>query len=112
MSRTLRRGKPTRNLHHYLNLHIIWGEYYRYCLSYPLWKDGENDPRPYEQYVATEIRHYHQDKPKRGLPRYVRQLDVGRQTRQHKRLIHRAICAGDYDVALTRMGQHASWAYC
>jgi len=112
MARTLRRGKPSANLHHYLNLDVVWGERDCYSLNRPLWKDGEDDPRTYAQYVTQSVRRHHRDRRSdTGLPRYVRKLDVDRQSREHKQLILKAVRTQDFDVALTRMAQQASWAY-
>ena len=111
MARTQRRGKPSRSLKRYLHLGEIWGENYCSGLGYPLWKDSWEDLKTYAEYVAEEIRRYHQDKRSRGLPRYVRKLDVNRQRREHEHLIHRAVRSGDFDVALTSLAQQASWAY-
>lgn len=111
MARTLRRGKPSRNLRHYLQLGTIWAEKTCSGLGFCYWRDSLDDPKTYQEYVAEEIKRYHQDKRSQGLPRYVRKLDVNRQRREHEQLIHRAVRTGDYDVALTALAERASWAY-
>lgn len=111
MSRTYRRGRPSRDLQFYRNRDVIWDERFTYTLPYPIWMDGEDDPRTYAQYVEEAVRRYHQEKLCLGLPRSVRRQDVGRQQREHARLIHIAVRTGDYDVALTKMAQAAAWHY-
>jgi hypothetical protein len=123
MSRTIRRGKPTRNIHKYIGLGIIREEHDNYTywtslgwldLGYPYWKDDINDQRTYDEYCRDEILDYHRDKKKwrcHGLPRCVRKEDVDKQKREHKRAIHNAVRSGDYDVVLRTLVKDAAWDY-
>lgn len=111
MARTLRRGTPSRNLRHYLQLGEIWHEARLSGGGYSFWKVTWDDSKSYAEYVAGEVRRYHQDKRSRGLPRIIRKIDVNRQRREHEHLIHQALRSGDFDVALSALGKHASWAY-
>lgn len=109
MSRTLRRGKPSRDLKHYQNLGAIRSEYFG--AYHGFWKEGLNDHRSYIQYATDAIRRYHSRNRQSGLPRYVREIDVSRQRREHRQLIHKAMRSADFDVALTTLDQRASWGY-
>lgn len=120
MSRTIRRGNPTRNIHKYIGLDVLTEEKYCYVhwragvSDMPYWKDDENDQRTYEEYCADKIRHYHSEKYWKcytGLPRYVRCLDRNKQKRRHKQAIHNAVRSGDYDVVLESMRHDAEWMW-
>lgn len=115
MSRTIRRGKPSRNLKHYIKLGVIRHENrtIQYGMGYslnglPEWKDDLGDTRTYDQYFDSVVRQYHADwKYGWGAPCYVRAIDVAHQTRKHKLAIHNAMMTGDFDVVLEKMSKAA-----
>lgn len=123
MSRTIRRGKASRNIRKYMDLHVIVGEnrVYGYYPAYNwfdvklAWKDGADDTRTYDEYCRDEIRFYHSEMywitSTKGLPRYVRCLDRNKQKRRHKQAIHNAVRSGDYDVVLEAMRHDAEWMW-
>jgi hypothetical protein len=110
MSRTTRRGRCSRNIQHYLNASVIWSKTQGFHSLYDgefivYWKDSREDQRSYDQYVADEIRKYHQDKRQHGIERRIRKADRDIQTRAHKRAIRNAVKTGDYDVVLAGLDQ-------
>jgi len=124
MSRTTRRGKPSRNFHKYIGLGIIWGENRRIhiCHSYPggwyndisdepLWKEEEFET--YDDYAAFEIRKYHMDyRPWNKTPGWCHRVEVQRQKRLHKATLHHAIRNGSEDeMILVRLQQDAEWLW-
>jgi len=112
MSRTTRRGKPSRQFHKYISLGIIWGENRRIhiCHSYPggwhndisdepLWKEEEFDT--YDDYAEFKIRKYHMDyRPWTKCPGYYHRMDTMKQKRLHKAALGQAMRTGDFDVVL------------
>lgn len=109
MSRTTRRGKPSRQFHKYIGLGIIKPENYRWFSYWAMpehqghlyWKDGADDPTTYEEYTALEIRKYHMDyRPRDKCPGYYHRVDTLRQKRQHKAALGQAMRSGDFDVVL------------
>lgn len=117
MARTYRRGKPSRNIKHYIKHGVVHHENREirsmYCGSYnglQYWKEDWNDTRTYEEYFAEKVRIYHSELSyERGIPRYVRDFDVSDQTRKHKAAIKKAMHTGDFDVVLCPMLKRASW---
>jgi hypothetical protein len=118
MSRTLRRGKPSRDRHHYQKLGVIWGPnevmhaWWRTpSEAVPYWIDDADNPGTYSEYVTRNVREHHQDKRRCGTPRYVRHLDIRIQTREHRHAIHSGLRTGDFDITLTRLAKRNSWNY-
>lgn len=110
MSRTNRRGQRSRNAQRYQDLGVIWpdraGFQSRWTGEFiPYWVERDNDTFTYEQYVADEIRKYHQDKRQCGIARYARKADLAIQTRAHKRSVRLAVKTGDYDVVLAGLSK-------
>lgn len=111
MARTIRRGKPSRNKHKYIKLGVIRHENrtIQYWAGYrlnglPEWKDDLDDPRTYDEYFDEKVRLYHAEWGyHRGIPCYVRAVDVARQTRMHKAAITKGLKTGDFDIVLERM---------
>lgn len=122
MSRTIRRGKPSRNFHKYIGLGIIDHEnrrwYHKHALGaqqgHLYWKDGVDDPTTYEEYTNLKIRRYHMDfRPWNKCPNEVHRMDIQLQKRRIKALVNDAIRTGDYDVVLPPMGSigHRIWEW-
>lgn len=125
MSRTTRRGKPSRQFHKYIGLGVIRGEYdcvwLSICEGYrfysggtsEIWKNGNDDPTTYEEYTAEKIRQYHSDyRPWHKTPGYCHRIEVQRQTRLHKAALHHAIRNGSEDeLILVRLQQDAEWMW-
>ncbi|UOL48736.1 hypothetical protein [Pseudomonas phage Astolliot] len=124
MSRTIRRGKRTRNFHKYIGIGLIWGENRRTHISVsypggryndisdePLWKDREYES--YEDYVAYEIRKYHMDRKHWSkTPSWCFRVEVQKQKRAHKAALHYALATGREDeLILVRNGQDAEWMW-
>lgn len=114
MSRTIRRGKPSRNYHKYIGLGVITHENKRWFSSWSppsyngtlYWKDDENDTKTYEEYVAINIRQYHMDyRPYNKCPNWVHHMDIQYHRRQSKRAVYEAIRTGEFDVNLPTMGR-------
>lgn len=109
MSRTTRRGKPTRNFHKYIGKGVICNENRRWFSYWAIpehqghlyWKNGANDTTTYEEYVALEIRRYHMDYRLRDkCPGFMHREDTLKQKRQHKASLSKALHSGDFDVVL------------
>lgn len=109
MSRTIRRGKPTRQFHKYIGLGVISNENRRWFSYWGMpehqghlyWKDGANDTTTYEEYAAKEIREYHMDYRLRSkCPGMYHRVDTLRQKREHKAALSKAMRSGDFDVVL------------
>ena len=118
MSRTIRRGKPSRNLKKYIKLHIICPENKTYrlgqwCpyngLSY--WKDDWDDQTTYKEYVEAAIRNYHKDKPVYGCPGWLKRIDVKNQSRKHRDAIRNAWKTGDWDIVLVKLDKAQEWMW-
>ncbi len=114
MSKTYRRGKPSRNFHKYIGLGIIHHENRRWFNQWALsqyqghlyWKDGHDDPTTYDQYTSLKIRHYHMDyRPWFKSPGWVNRMDIEYNRRQAKRSIYEAIRDQDFDVIVPKMGK-------
>lgn len=109
MSRTTRRGKPSRSFHMYIGLGIIKPEKHRWWhwralaehQGHLYWKNGADDPTTYEQYAALKIRRYHMDfRPRDKCPGFMHREDTLKQKRQHKASLSKAMRSGDFDVVL------------
>lgn len=109
MSKTTRRGKPSRQFHKYIGLGVIchenrkWYSYWSmpHHQGHLYWKDGADDQTTYEEYAALEIRKYHMDyRPRTKCPGYYHRVDTLRQKRQHKAALGQAMRSGDFDVVL------------
>lgn len=112
MSRTTRRGKPTRQFHRYIGLGVLKAENKRdhICLSYPggWYMDISDDPfwkedgyESYDSYAEYKIREYHKDyRPRSKCPGSYHRVDTLRQKRQHKAALGQAMRSGDFDVVL------------
>lgn len=115
MSRTLRRGKPSRNYHKYIGLGVIYHEYRKFHHYWSLpehqghlyWKDGEFDATTYDEYAEKEIREYHKDYRFRNIkfPGWVNRMDIEHHRRQCKRVIYEGLRDGDFDVIIPTMRQ-------
>lgn len=113
MSRTNRRGKPSRNFHKYIGLGIIDHEERQWYCRWGIpeyqgmlyWKDA-NDPTTYEQYAEKKIRQYHMDyRHRHKFPGYVNRMDIEYHRRQCKRAIYETLRDGEFDVVLPLMGK-------
>lgn len=121
MSRTTRRGKPSRQFRKYINLDVIYHENRNYHSRWGigefngllLWKDDRDDQKTYEEYAALKIRKYHMDfRPWNKTPGYCHRIEVERQTRLHKAALHHAIRNGTEDeLILVRLQQDAEWMW-
>lgn len=117
MSRTTRRGKPSRNFHKYIGLGVIRQENRRVhvCHSIPGgWHtDLSDDPewfedgyKSYDEYAEEKIRHYHMDYRRwTKFPGHVNRLDIEYHRRQCKRALYEAMRYGEFDVILPTMGK-------
>ncbi|MNC13985.1 hypothetical protein D3C76_212410 [compost metagenome] len=111
MSRTIRRGKPSRDYVKYISIGTICHQNKMFHgsrwlsrkppVAYLYWKDDENDTTTYEQYAALRIRRYHMDfRPRSKCPGDWYREDTLRQKRQHKAALSKALQTGDFDVVL------------
>lgn len=109
MSRTIRRGKPSRNFHKYIGLGVITHEKRRWYSYWSMpehqghlyWMNGANDTTTYEEYAAFAIRRYHMDFRLRDkCPGFMHRVDTLHQKRQHKAALGKAMRSGDFDVVL------------
>lgn len=112
MSRTIRRGRPSRNLHHYKSICVLKSEHSRIFFYYGgsslYWEfdsRGLTKDFKYSDYVQMNIRNYHRDKSNFGNCRYARIADVKNQSRAHKRAIMRAMKSGDFDISLDALSK-------
>lgn len=113
MSRTIRRGKPSRNFHKYIGLGLLRCENERthLCISYPGGWHNEivNEPywmddkfTEYDAYAEFNIREYHMDYRRwTKCPGMYHREDTMRQKRKHKIEMYRASRTEDYDVILS-----------
>jgi hypothetical protein len=116
MSRTIRRGKPSRNFARYNRIGVIDHENQGYFSHWTgefglTWCEG--DGKTYDQYAMEEIRLFHADYRNwySSVPRVYRKGDIAAQKAQHLQAIRVALSTGDYDVCLTAMSKYKSWAY-
>jgi len=114
MSRTIRRGKPSRNFARYLKLGVIRHE--NAGFFYPdgkfaySWED--RNVKSYDQYLRKTIREFHGDYYSycfSGVPRKARKLDTNAQKAKHLQAIRVAVSTGDFDVCLVRLKKFYSW---
>ena len=120
MSRTIRRGKPSRNLHKYISMGKLYHEN-RVCHGWrwnkiePIlyWKDDYDDMTTYEQYASLKIREYHMDyRPYNKTPSFCFRVEVQRQKRRHQDALHHAIRNGREDeLFLERVRQDMAWMW-
>lgn len=112
MSRTTRRGKPSRNFHKYISLGVIDHENRRWYAYWAMpehqghlyWKDGAFDTTTYEEYTEKKIRNYHMDYlATRKAPGHVNRMDIEYHRRQCKRAIFETLRSGEFDVMLPVM---------
>lgn len=117
MSKTIRRGKPSRNYSRYTKLGVIHHEHDGFISCYDksyisLWE--QFDGQSYGDYLEATIRDYHRDGRQgqfSGVPREVRRTDVQAQKLKHQRAIRRAIQIDDFDVVLAPLVKFNSWHY-
>ncbi|WP_274644933.1 hypothetical protein [Pseudomonas serbica] len=117
MSRTIRRGKPSRNFARYNRIGVIDHEnrvYFSYRAGdfQQTWCEG--DGKSYEEYAAREIRWFHSDFRSRrfsNVPRACRKADNDAQKAKHLQAIRVALSTGDYDVCLSVLEKFYSWRY-
>lgn len=115
MSKTFRRGKPSRNRSLYTKLGVIYPEMSGFISRYDgrfvsSWQDFEG--QSYESYVSKAVCRHHRDHRSRSfssVPRYARKLDVDNQTAKHKQAIRSAMSSGDFDVVLVALRKDHSW---
>lgn len=105
MSRTHRRGQRSLNLRKYLKKGVIWSENdgfhsYKTGEFVPYWYDHNYPSRSHKDYVKAEVRDHHREKVSKGIPRWIRKVDIANQTRSHKLAISEAMKSRDYDVVL------------
>lgn len=112
MSRTIRRGKPTKDLNFYYKNHIF---------------DAENRVSPYngeaywtwrfegtyDEYVAEERSAYHSDKHRfgSGIPWWFRNTYERKLRQRHRQEIHHGLNTEDQDIGLTRYQHNLGWYY-
>ncbi|MBB4867598.1 hypothetical protein HNP46_006512 [Pseudomonas nitritireducens] len=122
MSRTYRRGRPGHNLHYYQHIGVVYPERQTYYFGDYSWESevkylcrGNEGHLSYDEYARLTILQHHRDGLHCALlgnvPSWCRLLDVKRQSRQHKALIHRGLTLGDYDIALTALDKGQSYNY-
>lgn len=117
MSKTIRRGNPSRNYSRYTLLGVIHHENDGIVSCYDgrfisMWQDF--DSQEYEAYVAKAIRDYHRDvhsRRFRSVPKRARKPDIDNQTAKHKQAIRSAMSTGDFDVVLVSLRKESSWNY-
>lgn len=124
MSRTIRRGKPSRDYHKYIGLGTIRHENERthVCVSYPGGWHHEISVEPrwtgdghltYEDYAKENIRNYHMDfKPWHKTPSFCFRVEVQRQKRRHREALHHALRNGREDeLFMERVRQDMQWMW-
>ena len=117
MSRTFRRGKPSRNFAYYMRLGVIDHENQSYCFKNdgvftPYWYDGKG--KTYAEYVAETIRVFHTDYRTyrfNSVPRDYRRRDRDIQKVKHFQAIRKALSTGDFDLCLTEQKKFNTWDY-
>jgi hypothetical protein len=104
MSRTIRRTRVATTLQGYIDLEILKNLH-----------DFEGD-EDYDQYARLALIDFHRDKHRlmsrferysTGVPRYVRIIDVKRQTRESAVALRKAVERNDFDVVLPLLGKRA-----
>jgi hypothetical protein len=117
MSRTIRRGKPSRNFARYNRIGVIDHEnrgYFSYRTAEFRLNWCEGDGKSYDEYASEEIRVFHADFHSRrygNVPRVYRKLDNDAQKAKHLQALRVAISTGDYDVCLSALEKFYSWRY-
>lgn len=108
MSRTHRRGRPSRNMAIYQRMGVVQDE-----LSF-------EDKKSFQDHVDQAVRLFHSDKHNDryrwkvgywGIPRCIREVDRKRQARAYKAEIHRALRSVDQDVMVQPLLKFALWDY-
>ena len=117
MSRTTRRGKPSRNFARYMRIGVIHHQNRSYFSQRlgdfePIWCEG--DGKTYAEYATETIRRYHTDCDSYwhgNVPRAWRKADNDAQKAQHLQAIRVAISTGDFDVCLSALDKFYGWNY-
>ena len=108
MSRTIRRTRVASTMRDYIDLEILKSRH-----------DFEGD-EDYSQYASLALINFHRDKHRRmsrfepystGVPRYIRIIDVKRQTRESAVALRKAVERNDFDVVLPSLGNRAYFDY-
>lgn len=117
MSRTIRRGKPSRNFARYTRMGVIDHEnraYFSYRAGDFQFTWCEGDGKSYAEYAAEEIRVFHSDYRSyrySNVPRAWRKGDNDAQKAKHLQAIRVAVSTGDFDVCLTALKKFYAWNY-
>lgn len=115
MARTVRRKNFATTLNGYITAGVLKNEHeyesdlHRWRL-WPYYRVVVEDIS-YELYVKDKLHAFHLDKHRpsdrferyvKKTPRFVRQVGLKRQARNHKLAIRKAVTSGDHDVALVK----------
>jgi hypothetical protein len=115
MARTVRRKNFATTLNGYITAGVLKNshDYDSDLLRWQRWPyyKVKVEGISYEQYVKEKLQAFHLDKHRpmerferhvTKTPRFVRQVGLKRQTRNHKLAIRKAVTSGDHDVALVK----------